>query len=134
MPPTFDCFLTHDWGMDELERDNHQRVARVHRALTDAKLRAWFDAEEMRGEGMIKMVEGVEASDMVVVFITKRYCVKVSGRGADGSNDNCKFEYNVALKKKGIDRMVPVVMEPRCLDTRKWSGVVAGTLGTSTST
>lgn len=27
------AFLTHDWGKDELGRDNHQRVAVINRAL-----------------------------------------------------------------------------------------------------
>ena len=40
-----------------------------------------------------------------------------------------KFEFEYALLRRGVRRMVPVVMEPRCLDTTKWTGVVGGKLG-----
>ncbi len=30
-----DCFLTHDWGMDERERSNHARVAKVNTYLKE---------------------------------------------------------------------------------------------------
>jgi hypothetical protein len=33
MASTYHAFLTHDWGADELGRDNHGRVARVNSAL-----------------------------------------------------------------------------------------------------
>jgi hypothetical protein len=72
----------------------------VHSALIAAGLQVWFDAKELRGEIVVKMAEGVEASDVIVVFITKRYCIKVSGRGANCFDDNCRFEWNVAMQKK----------------------------------
>ena len=44
-----DVFLTHDWGTDELGRDNHSRVAEVNTALKAAGLTTWFDSEKMTG-------------------------------------------------------------------------------------
>ena len=46
----FDCFLTHDWGVDELDRDNHARVSQVCTKLKDAGFKPWFDEEFMRGD------------------------------------------------------------------------------------
>eukprot|EP00966_Prymnesium_polylepis_P044520 1032005-Prymnesium_polylepis.1 len=66
---------------------------------------------------------------MVVVFITRRYMTKVSGKGPNGMNDNCKFEFDYALRRKGVERMIPVVMEASCLDTSNWRGAVGGKLG-----
>ena len=54
---------------------------------------------------------------------------KVNGDGANGDDDNCKFEFDYACLRKGNSAMYPVVMEPRCKDTRRWTGVVAGKLG-----
>jgi hypothetical protein len=129
LPSTYACFLTHDWGRDEDGRDNHERVDRACHALEAAGLRTWFDAKEMHGEINAKMAEGVDASEVIVVFITKRYCEKVGGKGSNRSDDNCKFEYDLALLKKGVGRMVPVVMERRCRNPKLWSSAVSGKLG-----
>jgi len=40
------CFITHDWGSDELGRDNHERAGRVAAALQEAGLAVWFDENE----------------------------------------------------------------------------------------
>ena len=39
----------------------------------------------------------------------------------------CGTDY--ALLRKGVGRMIPVVMEPRCRNTRTWVGTVGGKLG-----
>ena len=39
------AFLAHDWGTDELGRDNHMRVSKVNDALKTAGMKTWFDAE-----------------------------------------------------------------------------------------
>ena len=39
-------FLTHDWGTDELGRDNHGRVAAVKTGLARCGMRCWFDEEQ----------------------------------------------------------------------------------------
>ena len=43
-------FLKHDWGVDELGRDNHSRVALVNASLQRVGLTTWFDEEQMRGD------------------------------------------------------------------------------------
>eukprot|EP00966_Prymnesium_polylepis_P280331 6477347-Prymnesium_polylepis.1 len=42
-----------------------------------------------------------------------------------------KFEFGYALLRKGVQRMVAVVMEPEMRDTKQWVGVVGGKLGLS---
>ena len=43
--------------------------------------------------------------------------------------DNCYAEFSYSLNRKGVERILPVVMEERCLDTRRWHGVVGLRLG-----
>lgn len=120
-----DCFLTHDWGRD-LGQDNHARVALLNSALQKRGLKTWFDAEKMQGNIKKQMVSGIDNTQCVVVFITKRYNEKVAGENAE---DNCQLEFNyAALRKTGV-RMVPVVMEERMRNTREWIGEVAMVLG-----
>ena len=44
-------------------------------------------------------------------------------------DDNCKFEFEYALRRKGVEAIYPVVMEPRMRDTSNWTGIVSGKLG-----
>ena len=92
---TYDCFLTHDWGVDEDGRNNHERVARVCAGLKAAGLRPWFDEERMQGDINQRMVEGIEDSASVVCFVTSRYLQKAWGEGPSGDDDNCKFEVSL---------------------------------------
>ena len=40
-----------------------------------------------------------------------------------------KFEYGYASRRKGLEKMIAVVMEPDCQDTKTWQGAVGGGLG-----
>ena len=40
-------FLTHDWGIDEHGRNNHERVKRVNDWLKAHGVATWFDEEKM---------------------------------------------------------------------------------------
>ena len=126
---TYDCFLTHDWGEDEDGRDNHARVARICAALKAEGLRPWFDEDQMRGDINSKMVEGIEGSRSIVCFITKRYLQKAGGNGPGRANDNCKFEFDYGCRRKGVEKMISVVMERGCRNPNEWSGTVGGKLG-----
>jgi len=123
------AFLTHDWGKDAEGRDNHARVVRVGRALERHGLRVWLDEEHMRGDINTKMADGIDGSACMVCFITKRYIEKANGKGTAGADDNCKFEFDYGLRRKGVARMVAVVMEASSRNPREWKGVVGGKLG-----
>eukprot|EP00290_Baffinella_frigidus_P005559 CAMPEP_0180116170 /NCGR_PEP_ID=MMETSP0986-20121125/218_1 /TAXON_ID=697907 /ORGANISM="non described non described, Strain CCMP2293" /LENGTH=292 /DNA_ID=CAMNT_0022054911 /DNA_START=199 /DNA_END=1077 /DNA_ORIENTATION=- len=127
--PGTQIFLTHDWADDELGRSNHARVKHVYLRLKAMGITAWFDEEEMRGDINGKMAEGIDNAKTVGVFVTKRYIDKASGKGDAGANDNCKFEFDYALRQKGVDKIIVLVMEPRCRTTADWDGVVGGKLG-----
>jgi WD40 repeat protein len=124
-----DVFLTHDWGVDELGRVNHDRVAAINKELKSLGFVTWFDSERMTGEVVYQMANGIKNTSVVIVFITQRYMNKVNG---PDTNDNCRKEFNFAVQKKSSTKMIPVVMEPRMKDILgNWDGVVQLELGTS---
>ena len=128
----YDAFLAHDWGEDEQGRKNHARVSKVCAALKRAGLSPWFDEDRMSGDINKAMADGLRSSLCVVTFLTERYIVKASGNGPNGSNDNCKYEFDTALMSRhlGVDKIIPVVMEPRLRNARDWpNGTVKGKLG-----
>jgi hypothetical protein len=122
-----DVFLTHDWGIDELGRVNHDRVAAINEALKLLGFVTWFDSDKMTGDVEDKMVSGIDNTSVILVFVTQRYMNKVNGSDA---NDNCRKEFKYATKKKSSTKMIPVVMEPRMKDNKgNWTGLVMMELG-----
>jgi len=120
----YDCFLSHDWGKDEYGANNHERVAKLNKCLNAKGIRTWFDEDKLNGNIINQMCEGIDTSKIVVVCITERYVKKVAG---DDENDNCKREFLYAMQQKTATRMVPVVMENKCIG-RAWKGPVGMTL------
>jgi hypothetical protein len=121
---TYDVFLSHDWGRDQLDRNNHTRVSKINDALKKAGFITWFDSDRMRGDIMLKMTEGIDNSKAVIVFITKNYIQKVAGNGERGTSDNCKIEFDYSCSRKTTDKMIAVVMEPESKNTSEWTGPV----------
>jgi hypothetical protein len=153
-PPPPSAFFSHTWREDTYGRDNHKRVMAIANAVKAQGINVWIDEEEMTGaprgrahfgrekkRGMAagqfrktvrvagdilnRMCEGIEGSDVTVVFVTQEYLLKVQKK----DHDNCKFEFNYALQRQGLEKMLPVVMEEALADTRAWTGPVAGVLG-----
>ncbi len=127
LPPNhkFHGFLTHTWMKDELGRPNHNRVTKVFEGLKRLGLSNWFDGEKMQDDVMMQMINGIDQSACIVVFITKKYIEKV---GSGNRSDNCFKEFDFAYRKKP-DCMIAVPMEPCCLNPGDWSGPVSMALG-----
>ena len=123
---TFLVFFSHDWGKDQLGRDNHDRVVKIFRALADLGIVGWLDEEYMKGDIDEAMCKGIDESFLFVLFITRRYLDKTASANPQ---DNCKKEFNYAKQKVGSNRMLCIVMEPQCRDTSTWPGQVAMHLG-----
>ncbi len=102
---TYGAFLTHDWGSGHT---NHERVKLANEALKLRGIVTWFDGDRMAGNLLDTMADGIEKSDMVVVFLTAAYMEKVGGSKAA---DNCRIEFSHAQRLGR--RMVPV--------DRKWT-------------
>ena len=116
-----DIFLSHNWGHDELGRDNHERVSVINKELKKIGYQTWLDEECIGGDIVESICQGIEQAKGVIVFITSRYYEKVNGINAA---DNCQLEFNYASRKKTRFKMVTVVMEKSMSDTRRWFGSV----------
>lgn len=114
-------FLSHNWGADELGRNNRRRVSIVNKELKRIGYKTWFDEDRIRGDIDDRMAEGIEKTKCVIVFMTKKYYDKVTGKIA---NDNCKLEFNHAKRIRTSNAMIAVVMEPCMTNTREWKGHV----------
>ena len=123
-------FLTHDWGTDELGRNNHERVAKVNAWLKLHGVVTWFDSERMKGNIVQQMFNGIDNCQVVIVIVTKNYMDKVAGKSAAGLGDNCFKEYDYAERRKTSANMLAVVHENRCRIPKEWIGPL-GLLGGS---
>jgi len=122
-----DVFISHNWGVDEHGRDNHERAKRLNEALQRAGFTTWFDEEKMRGNIRQQMAFGIESSVVVLVCVTLKYMQKIAQ--TDNPNDNCKLEFDYAAYCRGVSNMVPVVMEENMAGSTKWHGNLGFTLG-----
>jgi hypothetical protein len=84
------------------------------------------DKENLDADLNNEMSSGIDKSKLVV---TRAYIDKVQGYGRRGLDENCKAEFEYALRRHGTRRMVVVVMDPSCLDTSTWTGAVGFRLG-----
>ena len=87
----FHAFLTHDWGLDGSGRKTHERVKTINAMLAQRGVVSWFDEEQMEGDIVERMSEGIENSSTCVVFVTKNYHDKVNSKKLA---DNCKKEFS----------------------------------------
>lgn len=120
-----DVFLSHNWGKDELGRDNHARVSCINKELQKYGYLTWFDEEQIKGEIVNQIADGIQGAQGVIIFITKRYHDKVTGKRA---NDNCKLEFDFAARTK-TDKLLAVVMERDMRNISKWTRSVDLYLG-----
>lgn len=121
-----DVFLSHAWGRDGLERDNHERVRMINNALQERKIKTWFDANNMSGSTDHAMTEGIDSSKVIIVFITEAYIDKVNSN--DGNNVGLEFGYAMR-RHKSLAQVKTVCMEPKCQNPRTWHGPVGARLG-----
>ena len=72
------------------------------------------------------MAQGIEQTEGVIAFITRRYYEKVNGENA---RDNCQKEFQHASEIKTRAKIVPVVMEESMRDATPWKGLVGINIG-----
>ena len=110
-------FLSHSWDIDSLNRDNHERVKHLNNLLLKThKVETWFDDNMLRGNIPLTICNGIDSSNVVLICITQQYINKCNM----DSDNYCKMEFNYIQARKGSRKIIPVVMEDICLDTKKW--------------
>ena len=78
----------------------------------------WVDEKHLRGSVAKGIIQGLLESAKVVVFLTERYLQR-----SNDMNTNCAKEFNSAVKK-GVENLIPVVLEESLLDQKSWYGTV----------
>ena len=127
----YDAFISHTWAKDSVGRDNHKRAIAIADGLHKRGIKCWLDKNQMiLMEDIVgQMTKGIDNSSVVIACITREYIKKVSGQGFNGPNDNCKIEFDYAVRRKTSRFIIPVIMEPECLNTNEWIGAVGAYLG-----
>ncbi len=81
----------------------------------------------MEGDIRRKMTEGIDNTLCMVVFVTDRYRNKINGIE---DRDNCRYEFTYGVDQHGPQKMIPVVMADRMLNSREWKQELGAALGT----
>ena len=118
-------FLSHAWKKDTQGRDTHRRVKKINDLLANSgKVFTWFDENQLEGHIIQSITKGIDTCDLIIVFITRAYIDKC----ANEQNDNCKLELDYSFERKDASKIIPVIMEQDCLDTKTWNGPVGAYL------
>lgn len=110
-----DIFISHAWGNDELNRDNHERCKLIAQKLIDKGYTVWIDSNEIYGNIDSSIMKGINNCKIVLVCLTRKYCDKINNCALNQlTNDNCYKEWNYSLFKKKI--IIPILMEPSMIN------------------
>ena len=123
-------FLSHAWKIDELGRDNHQRVVLFARALENIGWCVWLDDDQIHGHVDSCVARGIDKSCAVLFFLTKAFFERVDDPAKIASCSNCLNEWTYAINRRKV--AIPVIMEPSLRDVLCWpSGIVTMRLASS---
>ncbi len=120
----FHGFASHTWVVDEEKRNNHDRVLQISRVLEKShQIRLWVVADQMKGQILDAMCDGIDESEVFVLFLTKAYIDKVHQRV--DLCDNCKLEFQYGMQQRHSQgKTILVLMESCVKDKRLWNGSV----------
>lgn len=102
---------------------NHTKVSRVVDCLRARGIDVWFDDTHMRGNIMSAMCNGIDSSDVILVFVTNNYIHKVE---CGEQSDNVRREFMYAADKYP-GKLLAIRFEEAL--PAKWSGPVGMIIG-----
>ena len=109
---TKEIFLSHAWGKDNLDRDNHKRVKQLCKLLEEKGYTVWLDENNIIGNIDNSIIKGINNCKVVIICLTENYCNKINKCVYENlSNDNCYKEWNYCLFKQ--KKIIPMIMEPK---------------------
>jgi hypothetical protein len=121
------AFLTHAWGSQSDNYENHRRVGKIYGELkTRYNMKMWFDQDYIQGNILDEIIRGLAQTKCMIVFLTKQYESKVND---DKEGKFCKLEFDHGFGCFGHDRLIPVIMEEEMLNPANWSSKVRAVLG-----
>lgn len=111
-----DIFISHCWGKDELDRDNHLRCKNLTDKLLNSGYSVWFDSYDMSGNIDSSIMKGINNAKVIIICLTHKYCEKINNAVLNRTpNDNCYKEWNYSLFKQ--KKIIPVILEPCMINT-----------------
>lgn len=123
-------FVSHTWQEDEEGRDTHIRARNLVILLEKLGWTVWFDENDMHSHIDAAMADGIDASDAVLLLLTRAYARKVNreSRRQGVSTNNVFKEFNYVVMRPRI--VIPVVFEEAMRNVDEWSpGVMPMRLG-----
>ena len=117
-------FISHAWGNDGLNRDNHKRCKQLYEKLIEKNYSVWIDDNEMYGNIDSAIMKGINNAKVILICLTESYCKKINNAVVNNlPNDNCYKEWNYGLFKQKL--IIPIIMEPQMRDIYlKQDGIV----------
>ena len=112
---TKQLFLSHAWGKDNLNRNNHERCKEISNKLKERQYSIWFDDNEMYGNIDSAIMKGIDGASAILLCLTEKYCNKINNAINNNLlNDNCYKEWNYSLFKQKL--IIPIIMDPTMKD------------------
>ena len=107
-----DIFISHAWGIDENNNDNHERCKKICNILKKNGYSVWFDDYEMFGNIDKNIIKGINSCKVVLICLTEKYINKINNSiFLDRPNDNCFKEWNYAIFKN--KKLIQLIMEEK---------------------
>ena len=113
---SYTCFLAHEWGEEEADFDTHRRVRDVAQRLKTHGIPVWIDEERLKSNVDREIIEGVDTSKKIIIFLTKRYMARL-----ENDDNNCTKEFRYCIKQKKADDIIVVLFEPGISSHDSWT-------------
>ncbi len=107
-----EIFISHAWGNDSDNRDNHKRCEQLFNILKSNEYSVWFDKYDMSGNIDSCIMNGINNCKVVLLCLTEKYFNKINN-AVHGQvlNDNCYKEWNYSLFKQ--KKIIPIIMDSK---------------------
>mgnify|MGYP001171126067 FL=1 len=107
-----EIFISHAWGNDSDNRDNHIRCGELCNILKTNGYSVWFDTYDMSGNIDSCIMSGINNCKVVLLCLTEKYFNKINN-AVHGQvlNDNCYKEWNYSLFKQ--KKIIPLIMDSK---------------------
>ena len=107
---TKDIFISHAWGFDELNRDNHKRCLEIYNKLSQRGFSVWIDESDMKTNIDLSIINGIDNAKIILLCLTKKYCDKINYSVYNNMpQDNCYKEWNYSIFRQKY--IIPILME-----------------------
>ena len=105
-----DIFISHAWGPDSSNRDNHLRCKKLADFLILNGYTVWFDTYDMVGNIDSCIMNGINNADIILICLSERYFNKINNAvNRFKVNDNCFKEWNYSMFKQ--KKIIPIIMD-----------------------